>query len=264
LTQYRIHCILPKPACFCAIKNTSCEKPLASSLYEAERAITQEHGVDLFEAFNSACLPDFLTLQQALSKVGKLRKALFNYCQYSSRYLNGENPNTFNPRFSNGSMMDNGFYCPASAAALWGEGHRVQASAGLLPGGVDAHGTVILSYGDFDVTLIHSKVSDCALASEIQGEAGALVIEKFSECQRVTCLPRGAAAQDLTQPQHINTMLYEAEVFARLVENNEVDHPGLSVSRITAKLLTDIRRQTGVIFPADAIAPAPAYVNLAK
>jgi hypothetical protein len=31
-------------------------------------------------------------------------------------------------------------------------------------------------------------------------------------------------------------MLYEAETFARLVENNEVVHPGLAVSRITAKL----------------------------
>ena len=46
-------------------------------------------------------------------------------------------------------------------------------------------------------------------------------------------------------------MLYEAETFAHLVESGEVDHPALSVSRITAKLQTEIRRQTGVIFPAD-------------
>ena len=52
-------------------------------------------------------------------------------------------------------------------------------------------------------------------------------------------------------PQHINTMLYEAEAFAHLVESGEVDHPALAVSRITAKLQTEIRRQTGVVFPAD-------------
>ncbi|PWS15304.1 oxidoreductase, partial [Klebsiella pneumoniae] len=78
-----------------------------------------------------------------------------------------------------------------------------------------------------------------------------LVIEKISECQKVAFIPRGGKAQDLTQPQHINTMLYEAEAFARLVETNDVDHPGLEVSRITAKLLSEIRRQTGVVFPAD-------------
>jgi hypothetical protein len=39
---------------------------------------------------------------------------------------------------------------------------------------------------------------------------------------------------------------------SRLVEDNEVDHPGLEVSRITAKLSSEIRRQTGVVFPADS------------
>ncbi|MFW0764499.1 Gfo/Idh/MocA family protein [Trabulsiella odontotermitis] len=237
-------------------KHVICEKPLASNLREVESAIAlaRENQVVLFEAFKTASLPNFLTLQQSLSKVGKLRKAFLNYCQYSSRYqryLDGENPNTFNPAFSNGSIMDIGFYCLASAVALWGEPHGVQASATLLESGVDAHGTVVLDYGDFDVTLHHSKVSDSVQPSEIQGETGSLVIEKISECQKLSFIPRGGKAQELTQPQHINTMLYEAETFARLVETGEVNHPGLAVSRTTAKLLTEIRRQTGVKFPAD-------------
>lgn len=238
-------------------KHVICEKPLASNIDEAERVIAaaRENQVVLFEAFKTASLPNFQQLQQALPKLGQIRKAFINYCQYSSRYqryLDGENPNTFNPAFSNGSIMDIGFYCLASAIALWGEPQQIQASASLLESGVDAHGVVMLDYGDFSVTLQHSKVSDSTLPSEIQGEAGALVIEKISECQKVSFVPRGSKAQDLSQPQHINTMLYEAEEFARLVENNEVDHPGLELSRITAKVQTEIRRQTGVVFPADA------------
>lgn len=238
-------------------KHVICEKPLASNLREVEQAISlaRENQVVLFEAFKTASLPNFQLLQQTLPKLGQLRKAFINYCQYSSRYqryLDGENPNTFNPAFSNGSIMDIGFYCLASAVALWGEPKQVQASASLLDSGVDAHGVVVMDYGDFSVTLQHSKVSDSSLPSEIQGEAGALVIEKISECQKLSFVPRGSKAQDLSQPQHINTMLYEAEEFARLVENNEVNHPGLEVSRITAKVQTEIRRQTGVVFPADA------------
>lgn len=238
-------------------KHVICEKPLASNIDEAERVIAaaRENQVVLFEAFKTASLPNFQQLQQAQPKLGQIRKAFINYCQYSSRYqryLDGENPNTFNPDFSNGSIMDIGFYCLASAIALWGEPQQIQASASLLESGVDAHGVVMLDYGDFSVMLQHSKVSDSTLPSEIQGEAGALVIEKISECQKVSFVPRGSKAQDLSQPQHINTMLYEAEEFARLVENNEVDHPGLEVSRITAKVQTEIRRQTGVVFPADA------------
>jgi len=238
-------------------KHVICEKPLASNLREVEAAVAcaRENGVVLFEAFKTASLPNFLLLQQSLPKVGKVRKAFINYCQYSSRYqryLDGENPNTFNPAFSNGSIMDIGFYCLASAVALWGEPHSVQATASLLDSGVDAHGVVVLNYGDFSVTLQHSKVSESVLASEIQGEEGSLVIEKISECQKVSFVPRGGKPQDLSQPQHINTMLYEAERFAELVENSEVNHPGIAISRITANLLTEIRRQTGVIFPADS------------
>lgn len=239
-------------------KHVICEKPLASSITEVEAAIAlaQANQVVLFEAFKTASLPNFIQLKQSLGKVGKLRKAFINYCQYSSRYqryLNGENPNTFNPAFSNGSIMDIGFYCLASAVALWGEPLGVQATATLLESGVDAHGVAVLDYGDFSVTLQHSKVSDSAIPSEIQGEEGSLVVEKISECGKVLLIARGGEAQDLSQPQVQNTMHYEADQFARLVEENAVDHPGLTTSRITAKLLTEIRRQTGVAFPGDAV-----------
>lgn len=243
-------------------KHVICEKPLASNIHEVEAAIAcaRENQVVLFEAFKTASLPNFIALQQALPKVGKVRKVLLNYCQYSSRYqryLDGENPNTFNPAWSNGSIMDIGFYVLASAVALWGQPHSVHATASLLESGVDAHGSVQMNYGDFDVNLLHSKVSDSAIQSEIQGEEGSLVIDKISECQRITFVPRGGTPQDLSQPQHINTMLYEAETFARLVTANEVNHPGLLTSRITSALATEIRAQTGVKFPADDV-PASA------
>ncbi|MHA7848650.1 Gfo/Idh/MocA family protein [Serratia sp. D1N4] len=242
--------------CLSHKKHVICEKPLASNLQHVEKlvACARENQVVLFEAFKSAYLPNFLVLQQALSKIGRLRKAFLNFCQYSSRYpryLAGENPNTFNPQFSNGSIMDIGYYCVANAVSLFGEPRSVMASASLLDTGVDAHGTVCLNYGDFDVTITHSKVSNSDISSEIQGEDGTLMIEKISEYQKVVLTPRGANPQDLTQPQHINTMLYEAEAFAALVEKQQIEHPGLENSLIVARLLTEIRRQTGVVFPAD-------------
>ncbi|MCW1873530.1 Gfo/Idh/MocA family oxidoreductase [Erwinia sp. INIA-01] len=242
-------------------KHVICEKPLASNLREVEEMIAcaREHQVVLFEAFKTASLPNFQVLQQSLPKIGVLRKALINYCQYSSRYqryLDGENPNTFNPRWSNGSIMDIGYYCLGTAVSLWGEPQKVTASATLLESGVDGAGTVLLDYGSFDVTVQHSKISQSVLPSEIQGEAGSLVVEHVSECQNVSFVARGAKPQDLTQPQHINTMLYEAETFARLIETNEINHPGLNYSLSVARLLTEIRRQTGVVFPADTQEPA--------
>lgn len=147
--------------------------------------------------------------------------------------------------------MDIGYYCVASTVALFGAPQTVLASATLLDTGVDAHGSVCLNYGDFDVVISHSKVSNSDIPSEIQGEEGTLVIEKISEAQGVVLTPRGENSQVLTQPQHINTMLYEAQVFAELVEKQQVEHVGLENSLIVASLLTEIRRQTGVVFPAD-------------
>lgn len=237
-------------------KHVICEKPLASNLAEVEKLIAcaRQQQVVLFEAYKTACLPNFIQLQQSLPRLGQLRKALFSYCQFSSRYpryLNGENPNTFDRRWSNGSIMDIGYYCVAAAVALWGKPQTIKAGATLLASGVDGHGSVLLNYGEFDVTVLHSKVSDSLIPSEIQGEAGSLLIEKLSEVQSLKWVPRGADPQDLSQPQHINTMLYEAQTFVRLVEQQDIDHAALDLSLTTAAVLTEVRRQTGVIFPAD-------------
>ncbi|MCL6271294.1 Gfo/Idh/MocA family oxidoreductase [Sansalvadorimonas sp. 2012CJ34-2] len=237
-------------------KHVICEKPVASNLKEAERmvAAARNNNAILFEAFKTCHLPNFYQVQKALPALGKVHKAHLNYCQYSSRYqryLDGENPNTFNPAFSNGSIMDIGFYCLSTAVALWGEPKKVSASAHLLESGVDAHGSVVLHYSDMDVILQHSKVSDSFVPSEIQGEAGSLVIKQVSECQEVTLYKKNATKLNLTLHQENNTMFYEAQVFADLIDGRKSSEQYLQNSLTVARLLTDIRKQTKVVFPAD-------------
>ncbi|MGC6745513.1 hypothetical protein ACP0HM_18240 [Escherichia coli] len=80
------------------------------------------------------------------------------------------------------------------------------------------------------------------------------MIEKLSECQKVCFVPRGSQMQDLTQPQHINTMLYEAELFATPVDEHLVDHPwagGQSHHSQTAD--RDPPPDWGDFFPADSV-----------
>lgn len=237
-------------------KDVICEKPLTSNIEQTKIIIeiAKQQQRIIFEALKSYYLPNFELVKQYLAKLGNVRKVFLNYCQYSSRYpryLAGENPNTFNPAFSNGSIMDIGVYPLNFAVALWGKPNKVCADGLLLPSGVDAHGTVLLSYDGFDVVIWHSKVSNSYLPSEIQGEEGALIIDHLSVGEKVCYQPREGELQNITLAQHDNQMYYEALKFAQLIKLRQIEHSGLQNSLVSSQLLTEIRRQTGVIFPAD-------------
>ncbi len=232
------------------------EKPLASNIAQVEELVelAQQHDVVLFEAMKTPYTPNFTALQKALPKIGKLRKVHLTYCQYSSRYqkyLNGENPNTFNPAFSNGSLMDIGIYPLSAAVALFSEPYSFTAQGAMLPSGVDAHGTLVLHYQDFDVTIAHSKVSDGVIPSELQGEQGTITVQGISECLAVELHRRDEPVLTLSVDQVPNTMQYEAEVFAGLVANKTIMHEGLNRSRIVSNIITHARGIIGVRYPAD-------------
>ena len=241
-----------------AKKHVICEKPLASHYALAEQLYqtAKDNEVVLFEAFMTPHLPNFKMLEQQLATIGSLRKATISYCQYSSRYpkyLNGENPNTFNPAFSNGSVMDIGYYCVGAAIALFGEPTSISAQAHLLESGVDGNGSIIFQYSGFDVVINHSKTSDSYLPSEFQGEEAALHVDMISICNSVTKITRGGQKQDLSVEQTANRMVYEAKSFAQQVLEKAMDEQHIARSLLVAKVLTEIRRQTGVVFPTDPV-----------
>jgi len=235
-------------------KHVICEKPLASNTDQVEQLFQTaiDNNVILFEAYMTAHLPNFKQIEDNLHRIGKLRKANIHYCQYSSRYpayLAGDNPNTFNPEFSNGSIMDIGYYCIAFSVALFGKPDNIQAHATLLDSGVDGCGSAILSYGDFSVTIDHSKISNSQLSNEIQGEAGSLLIKHIAQCEQVSLVQQQSC--ELGTAQSDNSMLYESRFFAKQIQENKIDNKTMQRAKITATVITEIRQLTGVKFPAD-------------
>jgi len=235
-------------------KHVICEKPLASNVNQVELLFQTaiDNNVILFEAYMTAHLPNFKQVEDNLHKIGKLRKANIHYCQYSSRYpayLAGDNPNTFNPAFSSGSIMDIGYYCVAFCVALFGKPDSIQAYATLLDSGVDGCGSAILHYGEFSVTIDHSKISHSQLNNEIQGEAGSLLIKHVAQCEQVSLFKQEMS--ELSVVQNSNSMLYEARFFAQQIHANKIDNRAMQHAKTTAAVITEIRHLTGVIFPAD-------------
>lgn len=237
-------------------KHVLCEKPLASNVREAEAMFqaARENGGLLMEAMKTLFLPNFQAVKDALPEIGRVRRYMAQFCQYSSRYdryLQGERPNTFLPEFSNGALMDLGVYCLQPLTALFGRPKEVRANAVMLPTGVDGEGSLLLNYGDMEAVIFYSKISDSALPAEIQGEQGRLQMDKVSRPDKITLIKNGQSFD--RSRQQADHMTYEIAEFIRLIQNGQTESPVQSFDQSLAvmEIVEAARRQTGIRYPAD-------------
>jgi scyllo-inositol 2-dehydrogenase (NADP+) len=239
-------------------KHVLCEKPIASNVKELNSMIAaaRDNSVLLMEAMITTTLPNFKAIEENLYKLGKIRRYFGSYCQYSSRYdahRAGENVNTFKAEFSNGSIMDLGVYCIHPLVKLFGMPEEITASSLRLPSGVDGQGSLILTYKEMEGVIIHSKIAESFVSSEIQGEKGTMIIDKICKPQKVQIIYRDGTIEDLTMPQRAELMYYEASEFIQLIKSNKSESELNSYDK-SLKVLDIIERariKTGIIYPSD-------------
>ena len=159
-----------------------CEKTVTSNRRELERLleIADEKGLVFMEAMRSAFIPAFGLIGENLNKLGTIRRVSLQYAKYSSRYDKfraGVVENAFDPRFSNGALMDIGVYCVHVLVKLFGRPERVTADAVFLENGVDGAGTILASYKGMQAELLYSKITTNRCPCQIQGEEATMVIE---------------------------------------------------------------------------------------
>ncbi len=239
-------------------KHVLCEKPLASNSNEVKNMIkaSKDNNVVLMEALKTGFLPNFIAVKDNLHKLGKIRRVIANFCQYSSRYdgfKQGNRYNIFDPAFSAGSLMDIGVYCTYFVINLFGIPKDIIAIGTMLESGVDGQGTVCLKYDEMEAVIIHSKITDSAIPSEIQGESGSMVIDKISVPQKVAIHYRKDGVQNISRPQIEDDMYYEAAEFINLIKTGKIesDINSHKLSLSIMSVLDEARRQMGVVFPAD-------------
>lgn len=239
-------------------KHVLCEKPAASNARELRRMIetSEKYGVAFMEAMKSTLMPGFKVILQHLSEIGTVRRYFASYCQYSSRYDKlkaGEVLNAFKPELSNGAMMDLGIYTVYPLVVLWGRPLGVSASGTLLYTGVDGQGAVNLEYEGKCATILYSKIADSSLPSEIQGENGTLVIDRIQSPRRISLKKRNGISLDISSDDEGNEYYYEVKEFIDTVQSGRHESPVNSHlnSLISLEIIDEVRRQLGVIYPAD-------------
>lgn len=235
-------------------KHVLCEKPLAINAAQAERMIrfAQERGLILLEAIRPVHDPFLSALKENLHKVGRVRRATFEFCQYSSRYdrfLAGERPNVFESSLGNAALMDLAVYCLHACVALFGVPKKLTAGASFLPNGTEAAGTMLLEYGGQQTTIAYSKVTQSVHPSIVQGELGTLTFDTLNQPSYLRMLYRDGRTEELFTPVK-NNMVHELNTFANLISakssTRDYDDQSLSVMR----LLDEARRQIGIDFGA--------------
>lgn len=238
-------------------KHVLCEKPIASNHMEFKRMAraARENQVVLLEAMRTTLDPAFTLLQDQLEKLGKIRQVIFHYCQYSSRYdkfKNGIIENAFRPELSNGALMDIGVYCVHPLVKLFGLPDTIMADAIKLENGVDGAGMILAGYpGGMQAQLVYSKICNNYLPSQIMGEAGTLVIEGFPIIRRLVVHFNNGEVETVEPEYRENNMVYEAEEFVRLINSGDSIASYLRASEDEMIVMDEVRKQAGIIFPAD-------------
>nr|MCR4765676.1 Gfo/Idh/MocA family oxidoreductase [Bacteroidaceae bacterium] len=244
-----------------------CEKPMASNAREVKQMIeaAQRNHVTLMEAMIATMNPNFFKVREMLQKLGSIRRYFASYCQYSSRYdkfKEGIVLNAFQPELSNGAMMDIGVYTIYPLVALFGKPQKINAQGVVLSSGTDGQGVVNLLYDGMNATALYSKIANSYLPSEIEGEDGNLIMDEIHTIRKVTYIPRPAAMsgrgpkpepQDVTVIANHDDYYYEMAEFIDLIEQGklESDVNSHAVSLATIEVIDEVRKQLGVVFPAD-------------
>jgi len=239
-------------------KHVLCEKAFASNYKEGKEVIdlAREKGVVVMEAMKTTTFPNFLKVKENLYKIGRVRKYIGSYCQYSSRYdkyKEGVVLNAFKKELSNGAVMDIGVYTIAPMVNLFGKSKSVKASGMLLDTGVDGMGNALISYDGMEAVVNYSKISNSYMPSEIQGENGSIIIDRINEFNSVKIIYNDGREENLSGEQKSANMCYEVEEFVNTINSGLIESKMTPHEQTleTLKIIDEIRRQVGVIYPAD-------------
>lgn len=239
-------------------KHVLVEKPITSNENEALKlqTLAQQNNVVVLEALRAAYDPGFHKIKELLPSLGVIRQASLSFGKYSSRYddyKNGHIENAFKPEFSNGALMDIGVYCIHPMVSLFGAPKSLTSSSIMLDDNLEGCGKVLATYDGFHVDVTYSKISNPPFFNAICGENGTMVIDSIQNPRKITVNKIDGETEEYTFDKPKSNMVYEAQIWADCILGKDSDTNYNSVSMTQMKVMDEIRKQQGIVFPADNI-----------
>ena len=111
----------------------------------------------------------------------------------------------------------------------------------------------VFKYPEMQATVMYSKISNSYLPAEIQGEEGSLLMNRINQLDTVTIRYRNGRVEEIAIEQDEDNMIYEVQEFMDLIlkDQKESQINSYQFSHDVMKVLDEVRRQIGLVYPAD-------------
>ena len=237
-------------------KPTLVEKPLALNAAQAAEIaeLAARRGVFCMEALWTLCLPKLDVVRQLLEAgvLGPVRtvQADCGECFTAEhRILRAD--------LAGGPLLDLGTYPVSFATWVLGPPARVQASGLAHPAGVNGQAAAILCDADGNQAVVHTTLfSDTPTTATIAGTLATLTLDGPFYQPGGFVLRSAGGEHALTwreEPAAHDALHFEAAEVARCIAGGRLESPlrPLADSVATMRVMDEIRRQIGIVFPGE-------------
>ena len=241
-----------------AIKNGKsilCEKPLAINQRQVKEMIdcAKKHKVFLMEGLWTRFNPAFEQVLQWINQgvIGKLRYINATFSFYG---LDKElDSRLFNIEKGGGSLLDIGIYPLFLAYIIMGNPNTIKASAILSDTGVDEQIGILLTYDQSQAILYSSYSHHENMRATICGEDGEIYLDsRWHESPNIKLVKKEDTIDKIFDFLG-NGYTYEILEVNQCLRNDKTESSKWSLqhSLKLVKLMDEIRKQTGILYPMD-------------
>ncbi|MBQ5431296.1 MAG: Gfo/Idh/MocA family oxidoreductase [Lachnospiraceae bacterium] len=254
-------------------KHVIMEKPFTATFEQALdlKRTAEEHGVYIMEAVTVLHNEIVDIMKENLPRLGRIKAALCNYSQYSSRYdsyLAGEVEHAFDPAFYGGALYDINIYNIHYLVELFGAPKKAEYFPNIGFNGIDTSGIAILTFPDFVASCTGAKDADSPGFISIQGEKGYMKIDgkpniaysldveyadpDITEKVRdeAGAMVRATIKKHFESKSDHHRMTREFRDFVRIMDGHDTEAASKSLqeSLDTIKVLEEARTSAGIVF----------------
>lgn len=237
-------------------KNVLCEKPVTinDKQFKELARLSQEKKVFLMEAMWTWFLPPVLKAKQWLQedKIGNLKVIEAGFGFPMEKNLTGR---MYNIELAGGALLDLGVY-PVAFSTYFTETkpHTITASGVLTTTGVDERTGMILQYADATASLFASMVSIMDNKAMLYGEKGYIVVPDFFKSSAALLYDnQHNLIEKFEDDRTTKGYNYEIQhtIDAILQQKTESDVMSHSKSNEIQEIMTEVRRQIGLVYPGE-------------